>query len=723
LNPLRQKILLDNDGCEVYRAYEYQSMTSQPKLRLLVEEWDNGKLIKMVFLAHNTNRAEHPEGFWDLGDPNSILIDSIAMQFAYSGEWEDLFYQISPGLPIKKNSGETWYLNQVSSGGVNWDSRNHVDRSGRVPLEFCGYTTVEDGMPCGGLRATPWLAVGDKVSGLAFMAPNFWQRFPQAYKVQGGNLLWEILPEQSYEHELQPGEQIERCLWLEQIEISEPLVSRSQSLRHPLLPRPVVQELLESIPQPLLLASDQVYPTEIENSVRSMFLKSSGFMAKREIVDEFGWRNFGDVWADHEQAYADCTYPIISHYNNQYDLLNGFIHEFLRSGDAVAAELASDLARHVLNIDIYRTNNDRASFNNGLFWHTSHYRDALTSTHRCYSRGMISGRHNVAGGGLANEHMYSQGLTLFYLLTGDARFREVVIDMAERVVLMDDGNYHWMALLSGARTGAASTTATNDYHGPGRGIGNSINTLIDGWCITNDGRYAQKGVELIQRMIHPLDSIESFNFANAELRWSYTVAVQSLQRWLSTMPDIDGIHTYIRHCLIKIGDWMLENETLYLSNRDQLEFPTETWSAQDLRKANCMIAISQLTEGLNSERLCEKGKMLFEDAWSSLQSFDSHKCTRPCAIVLQQLPLRFTNFGLVASITTEKDVVVFPEKRSFLSQRDDIRNQCKSLKGILSMMVRGLTMPWHAVHLFSHSSMGRSYRKVSRQLTELLGRF
>src|SRR5690606_33422769 len=28
-------------------------------------------------------------------------------------------------------------------------------------------------------------------------------------------------------------------------------------------------------------------------------------IAKRERVDEYGWRNFGDVWGDHEQAYYD----------------------------------------------------------------------------------------------------------------------------------------------------------------------------------------------------------------------------------------------------------------------------------------------------------------------------------------------------------------------------------------------------------------------------------
>lgn len=29
------------------------------------------------------------------------------------------------------------------------------------------------------------------------------------------------------------------------------------------------------------------------------------FFAKREIIDEFGWRNFGDIFADHETLYQN----------------------------------------------------------------------------------------------------------------------------------------------------------------------------------------------------------------------------------------------------------------------------------------------------------------------------------------------------------------------------------------------------------------------------------
>lgn len=44
-----------------------------------------------------------------------------------------------------------------------------------------------------------------------------------------------------------------------------------------------------------------------------------------------------------------------------------------------------ELARHLVDIDIYHTDQDEPRFNGGLFWRTEHYTDAETATHRAYS--------------------------------------------------------------------------------------------------------------------------------------------------------------------------------------------------------------------------------------------------------------------------------------------------------------------------------------------------
>ena len=61
--------------------------------------------------------------------------------------------------------------------------------------------------------------------------------------------------------------------------------------------------------------------------------------------------------------------------------------QFLRSGDPRWWPHCDELASHVVDIDIYHTTEDKAAYNNGLFWHTFHYIDAGKATHRTYPQG------------------------------------------------------------------------------------------------------------------------------------------------------------------------------------------------------------------------------------------------------------------------------------------------------------------------------------------------
>ena len=70
----------------------------------------------------------------------------------------------------------------------------------------------------------------------------------------------------------------------------------------------------------------------------------------------------------------------------------------------------------------------------------------------------------MSGGGPSNEHCYSSGLLLHYLLTGDPLSREAAIGLAEWVLAMDDGRRaKWpLPWLSAAPTGG------RQRHGVGR---------------------------------------------------------------------------------------------------------------------------------------------------------------------------------------------------------------------------------------------------------------
>jgi hypothetical protein len=193
--------------------------------------------------------------------------------------------------------------------------------------------------------------------------------------------------------------------------------------------------------------------------------EGSSFRERRECIDEFGWRNFGELYADHESVGSDT--PLVSHYNNQYDALAGLIARFLATGERRWWTLADELASHVNDIDIYHTRGDRSAYSGGYFWHTVHYQPACAATHRAYS-----GRTGASGGGPSNEHNYTTGLMLHYLLTGSARSREAVVQLADWVVEMDDGTKSKLRWIDTGDTGYASSTRSPDYHGPGRGAAN-----------------------------------------------------------------------------------------------------------------------------------------------------------------------------------------------------------------------------------------------------------
>ena len=227
------------------------------------------------------------------------------------------------------------------------------------------------------------------------------------------------------------------------------------------------------------------------------------FSVRREEIDEYGWRSYGDVYADHEAAYYKGDPPVVSHYNNQYDVLYGLLIQYLRSGDICWFDLAEPLARHIIDIDIYHTREDRAAYNGGMFWHTDHYRDAVTSTHRTYSRTNCGAVKRVYGGGPSNEHNYTSGLLLYHYITGSLEARDAVLGLAGWVVAMDDGATTLLGLMDAGPTGLASHTTQGDYHGPGRGCGNSINALLDAWLLTRSRDDLDKAESLIRRAVHP----------------------------------------------------------------------------------------------------------------------------------------------------------------------------------------------------------------------------
>jgi hypothetical protein len=656
--------------------------------------------VRILFTIGNPRRARHPGGIWSLGDKGSIFvkdawfgIDILMGQIALLEQEKEaavaeqdleraahIFQQIDKlkkgkregtsqaetasarircsaeiGAPLTQCHGPL-ELYQDSSGGSNWQSSNHVNRHGAVPNSFCGYRLRTGGMlsppstsaprhpgrPGGesmapsqeqtGRRATPVVTLERDGLTVSVAMRHFWQNFPKAIEAGADSLTLRLFPRHHGDlHEIQAGEQKTHefvVAFGKDTVTADPLAW----VRSPLRVRAEPAWYCSTGAVPYLTPEADDPNTDYVRLVRAAIEGEDTFEKKREVVDEYGWRNFGDIYADHEAVNHQGPKPLVSHYNNQYDPLAGFAYQFMRSGDWRWWSAMEELAAHVIDIDIYHTEQDKAAYNHGLFWHTVHYTDAGLSTHRSYPRAP-----GVRGGGPGNEHNYTTGLMLHYFLTGHPQSRQAAIDLAQWVIDMDDGTKTVFRWLDRGDTGLASATVSPLYHGPGRGAGNSIQALLDGHRLTGDPQFLAKVEQLIRRCIHPADDIAARNLLDAERRWSYTVFLQALGRYLdykAELDKIDAMYAYARAALLHYARWMADNEYPYLEKPEILEYPTETWAAQDMRKSEVFKFAAKHTALAERERFLERSEFFFRYVTKTLTGMKARTLTRPVVILL-----------------------------------------------------------------------------------------
>jgi hypothetical protein len=642
--------------------------------------FDSSGLMRIETTLQNPGRARHVGGCWDLGDPGSVVLKGWRLNLDLSALQPQAVTWLESDLTqVNQTDCLPWRICQYSSGGENWNSRNHVNRNNSVPMQLRGYRCRTPGGEREGLRASPVVSIEGARGTITCALTEFWEKFPSAIRCEGDRLLVEYWPDDFGDlHELQAGEHCTRVVWL-RFDAGEQNTCQDLAWVHePLVPQVDPAWLAASGAIPWLPDIGASRRTELQLLLNDALTGPRSLQAKREVIDEFGWRNFGDVWGDHEEAYYGGQKPIISHYNNQYDLLHGLLIQYLLTGDRRWWQLADPLARHVMDIDVYHTTRDKSLYSGGLFWHTVHYLDAATSSHRAYSK-----RMNGPSGGPANEHAYSTGLLLYYYLTGDGRAKETVLQFAEWIIAMDDGAQHILGMLSDLPTGRASCTTTTDYHGPGRGAGNAIGVLLDAWLGSGADRYIEFAEELIRRTVHPQDDVAARDLNNFERRWSYTVYLQHLARYL-LFSDGAGrascMRQYAAASLVQYAGWMVDNDLFYLDYPEQLEFPTETWAAQELRKGNVLFMASQYVDAAQCERLRRRGQEMMDRAWKTLITFDSRCCTRPLALVLQQgyVEACLTSMGAPADGAVQLNHNETASGHRFESQHDRVRKLSKS---------------------------------------------
>jgi exo-rhamnogalacturonan lyase-like protein len=589
--------------------------------------------VRCLLTLHNPRAAVHPNGIWELGDRGSVYLKSVELEMALPENGPPADAWCSPELERSLELiAQPLELHQDSSGGERWHSPTHRNRHGVITTKFRGYRMTTGVGSTLGERATPAARLERGKDRIAVTMEHFWQNFPKSLEVSDDRIVLGLFPRQHSDlHEIQGGEQKTHRFTLA---FGRDLMSTDAVLwgRLPRIAHSSAAYYCASHAVPYLGPMHLDGMKDYDELIASAVEGPDAFERKREVIDEYGWRNFGDIYADHEALFHNGGEPFVSHYNNQYDAVAGFACQFMRSADVRWFTQMEELATHVVDIDIYHTTRDKSAYNGGLFWHTYHYVPAGLSSHRSYPSAK-----NVSGGGPSNEHNYASGLRLHHLLTGDAQMLEAAIGLGRWVIAMDDGAATPFAWVASGATGLASATCTGDYHGPGRGVGHSIIVLLDAHRLSGDHAFLEKAEELIHRCVHPDDDVEARKLLDAERRWSYTSLLEALAKYLdykAERDELDEAYAYARASLLRYARWMVIHEYPFLEKPEILEYPTETWAAQDMRKAEIFLLASRHAPDAERQTFLDRARFFFDYSTSALKQMPTRGRARPVVLLL-----------------------------------------------------------------------------------------
>ncbi|TRX57931.1 hypothetical protein [Thalassomonas sp. M1454] len=600
--------------------------------------YKNSSRVKHNFSIHNPLPMLHHKGKWDLGNENSFLFNSLVCK-ANTVHKSTVEYKLDGNKPWQNCATNSLSIFQASSGGKNWQSKNHIDSKGKLALEFSGYKVSDgDKSSIHQGRSSPIIKCSNAKQSAAYAIDDFWQNFPTSIACNQHNIEFGLFPkDHSYGYELQPGE---KKSYTFQVDFNCQENNREFYLK-PLLCNIDTQYLTSTNAIPYLITSE--HQSSLHKLINSGIDSDNDFFVKREKIDEFGWRNFGDIFADHETLETNYATELISHYNNQYDPLYGFIYQFLKTKDQRWWTLAQDLAQHIKDIDIYHTEKDKAHYNNGLFWHTDHYLSAETATHRTYSALQKSNAYqdHAGGGGPGTNHCYTTGLMLHYLLTGDQSSKDAVLQLSQWITNVFEGTGTFGEMLVALKNNnrADLKNTLKQQYPLDRGTGNYVSTLIDSFELTSKQSYLDKAGLVIKQTISHFDDINKRDLLNVEESWFYTIFLQSVYKYLlikESITQFDHCFYLIKKSFMHYCHWMLDNEYPYLDKPEILEYPNHTWTAQDIRKANILYMAFYFAEDKTSAQAYKaKADFFYQYVVHTLEHEPSRTVTRILAILMQ----------------------------------------------------------------------------------------
>lgn len=469
---------------------------------------------RVTYTLHNPAAHVHPGNTWDLGTGGSVFIEDFSLVVPLpDGAWTSRV-GVGGGMPPVAATK----LYQDSSGGPNWNSANHVDQDMRVPMSFRGYRVFGGDEVIGeGQRAEGWLhARRDGAGGIAVSVRDFWQNCPKALERPGDSVRIGLWPREfAGAHELLGGEQKthEALFVFHGAEVTDEAVQhRMEAFQHPLYAMPDPEAVLATRAFAPSAPLDRERFAALEATCDAFVEPAAGgesVFSKWDQIDEYGWRHFGDTFADNETAPAEMIRDFpehhfgrqpISHFGNEYDVTYAMMLQGIRRQNPRWMWLADVMARHYADICIYHTGaDDAAAYAHAPFSHTTHDTAAFRSTHRMYPSEAERYGLQYASGGPNAGHCYVASLAQHYYLTGDRVSREAFLEVAGWSI-----HSPWF---------------TEMMMGDERGIGDLLMTHVYAYAMTGQREYYDAAMAMVRYVKEPFSGLGGTLFAKAAGRF------------------------------------------------------------------------------------------------------------------------------------------------------------------------------------------------------------
>ena len=363
--------------------------------------------------------------------PSTLFLEDVSLSLATKSERPRVSIPSERKAFVERRLEGELTLYQDSSGGKAW-----ARKQGKAPrhashVSFRGYVLERDGAVVEKGRRAPGALelAGERGGGVVVAVRDFWQNFPKALRADSaGTVEIALFPrEYAASHPLRAGEYKRHTVLFDFSGASaEELVLRFQAPLMAFTP-PEWTASTEALWLFLERDNNEHYDVWERKNEASIDAKKSAnaqsLLTQREAVDFYGWNDYGDVPTDFECADGP--------WNLKYDFDFGMFVQHARSLDPRWWSFAMAGARHKTEIDVlHQPTLPFPHFGTGgAYEHSRHGECGYENPNR--NRGGIS----------ADLSFGVKGALTAYRYTGDRFFRETGLELSQNTLYLAEAGF------------------------------------------------------------------------------------------------------------------------------------------------------------------------------------------------------------------------------------------------------------------------------------------